>query len=56
MVEWALNNCEDYCCFRQSGHKKSSHSEHQTIALTGEGSQNEQSLPSGWFDVAILLI
>jgi hypothetical protein len=39
MVEWALNNCEDYCCFRQSGHKKSSHSEHQTIALTGEMSK-----------------
>jgi hypothetical protein len=36
--------------------KKSSHSEHQTIALIGEGSQNEQNFSSGWFDVAILLI
>jgi hypothetical protein len=56
MVEWFLNNFEDLCCFRQPEHKKSSNSEHQTIALIGEGSQNEQNFSSGWFDVAILLI
>jgi hypothetical protein len=42
--------------FEQSEHKKSPHSEHQAIALIGEGSQNEQNFASDWFDVAILLI
>ena len=54
MVVWALNNFEDLCCFRQSEHRKSSHSEHQIIALIGEGSQNEQNCSSDWFNVAIL--
>jgi hypothetical protein len=56
MVEWFVDDFEDRWCFRQSEHKKSSHSEHQAIALIGEGSHNEQNFASDWFDVAIFLI
>ena len=46
----------DLWCFRHSEHNKSSHLEHQIIALISEGSQKEQNISSDWFDVAILLI
>jgi hypothetical protein len=37
---------------KQSEHKKTSHLEHQAIALIGEWTQNEQKFSSDWFDVA----
>jgi hypothetical protein len=41
---------------RLTDDKQKSHSEHQAIALIGEGSHNEQNFASDWFDVAIFLI